>query len=112
MMRKDVKIGFVVGGILVAILVAVALVSGPKKPPVNGADLSAGDTTTGDQAGGPGIALPPSVADASAARSAEGASPTTVPSDKLSDPFKPGEGAVAQANGADQKKAAEPSAED
>src|SRR5205814_732280 len=107
MMRKDVKVGFVVGGILVAVLIAVALVSGPKKPPAGGADLASGENSSGDQSTAPGNAAP-SAADTSAARSAEGPSPTTSPSD----PFKPSDATVAQANPTEPKRSSEPSAED
>src|SRR5437867_5077757 len=108
MMRKDVKIGFVVGGILVAVLIAVALVSGPKKPPATGADLTAGENSDPSTT----TAGAPSAADTSAARSAEAPSPTTAPSDRSADPFKPGDATVAQANPSDAKKSSEPSAED
>ena len=103
MMRKDVKVGFVVGGILVAILIAVALVSGPKSPPAGGVDLGPGESAASDQPTAPGNATP---ADASAARSAEGSSPTTAPAD----PFKPSDATVAQITPADSKKN-EPTAE-
>jgi len=113
MMRKDVKVGFVVGGILVAVLVAVAIVSGPKQKPHNGADLSAADSAQTDQAATG--ERPPSPADASAAKSAEGATPQAPSSgDKPSDPFTPSgaTGAVAQNDSKTTPGASEPTAED
>ena len=108
MMRKDVKIGFVVGGILVAVLIAVALVSGPKKTPPNGAEL-VGSGTPLDQQTNPQEA-PPSPADASAARSAEGAAPAPA-GNKPGDPFtQTGSGSTALAQ--NETKKADGTAED
>src|SRR5205814_9947112 len=95
MMRKDVKVGFVVGGILIAVLIAVALVSGPRKAPTGGADLSAGENATNDQPTTP-CRAPPPVADSAAAKSAEGVPPTTSPTERQSDPFNPSDATVAQ----------------
>src|SRR5262245_58986519 len=109
MMRKDVKLGFGIGGILVAVLVAVALVSGPKGNPKSGADLAAGDTTSTDQtASAPDRPVTP--ADVSAARSAEG--PAPAPGDRTgSDAFGPsgaGSLAVAQAGTLDANQKVDP----
>jgi nucleoid-associated protein YgaU len=102
MMRKDVRVGFVVGGILVAVLIAVALVSGPKQRKHSGAELATAENPPGDQSAP--TDRPASPADASAARSAEGPSPATQPAD----PFNSAPSTVATA---DQKKN-EPTAED
>jgi nucleoid-associated protein YgaU len=107
MMRKDVKIGFVVGGILVAVLVAIAIVSGPKTKPKNGAELATADVAAPDT-GGSVSDKAASPADAGAARSAEGAAP--VPPG--TDPFTPPAGDTGAVARADAPKTAEPTAED